>query len=311
VVPVTAALGWALLLGATLGVGLWTLLGVVPRVSAPRLAERIAPHLTDVSAEARRTVARRSVEPLPLLGMLGAPLLDGARSILDRMLGGRDTIAWRLRAGGDQRTVERYRSEQLLALGLGAAVGAAAGMMFRSGALVQLGLPLATAALALVGRDWLLARRARRRLERMREELPTVLEFLMLALAAGEGLPDAVRRIARIGSGELASELAAVTAEVRTGVPFAVALSRLSRELRLPPLTRAIEHLVAASERGAPLIDVLRAQAEDARSEAKRELLESAGRREIVMLVPLVFLILPVTVIIAVFPGLLVLETGF
>ncbi|BDZ44362.1 type II secretion system F family protein [Naasia aerilata] len=102
-----------------------------------------------------------------------------------------------------------------------------------------------------------------------------------------------------------------MTAEVRTGVPFAVALARLSRDLRLPPLTRAVEHLVAASERGAPLVDVLRAQAEDARTEAKRDLLESAGRREIVMLVPLVFLILPVTVIIAVFPGLLVLQTGF
>jgi tight adherence protein C len=30
-----------------------------------------------------------------------------------------------------------------------------------------------------------------------------------------------------------------------------------------------------------------------------------------VMLVPLVFLILPTTVVIAVFPGLLVLQTGF
>ncbi|BDZ44363.1 hypothetical protein GCM10025866_02720 [Naasia aerilata] len=198
----TAPMGWALLLGAVLGVGLWALLGVVPRISAPRLADRIAPSLTDVSAEARRIVARRPVDPLPLLGLLGAPLLLWARATLDRALGGRDTIAWRLRAAGDPRTVERHRSEQLLAMAAGAVVGGVAATLTRTGGpLVQLALPLTAAALALVGRDWLLARRARRRLERMREELPTVLEFLMLALAAGEGLPDAVRRIARIGSG--------------------------------------------------------------------------------------------------------------
>jgi tight adherence protein C len=38
-------------------------------------------------------------------------------------------------------------------------------------------------------------------------------------------------------------------------------------------------------------------------------LLEAAGRKEIGMMVPLVFLILPVTVAFAVWPGILVLQT--
>jgi len=56
---------------------------------------------------------------------------------------------------------------------------------------------------------------------------------------------------------------------------------------------------------------VLRAQAGDAREAAKRELIESAGRKEIAMLVPLIFLILPVTICFALFPGYLVLQAGF
>ena len=48
-----------------------------------------------------------------------------------------------------------------------------------------------------------------------------------------------------------------------------------------------------------------------ARDDAKRELLELAGKKEVAMLVPLVFLILPITIVIAIFPGLFVLQLGF
>ena len=47
------------------------------------------------------------------------------------------------------------------------------------------------------------------------------------------------------------------------------------------------------------------------RDAAKRDLIEFAGRKEIAMLVPLIFLILPVTVAFALFPGYLVLQAGF
>jgi len=55
---------------------------------------------------------------------------------------------------------------------------------------------------------------------------------------------------------------------------------------------------------------VLRAQAADVRVEATRQLMESAGRKEVAMLVPLVFLILPVTIAFALAPAVLVLQVG-
>ncbi len=66
-----------------------------------------------------------------------------------------------------------------------------------------------------------------------------------------------------------------------------------------------------AIERGTPLADVLRAQAQDVRDNAKRELMETAGKKEIAMLAPVVFFILPLTVIFAVFPGLSLMRLNF
>ena len=62
-------------------------------------------------------------------------------------------------------------------------------------------------------------------------------------------------------------------------------------------------------ERGTPLAEVLRAQAVDVREVSKRALLEAGGRKEISMMVPVVFLILPVTVLFALFPGLVTLTS--
>ena len=58
-----------------------------------------------------------------------------------------------------------------------------------------------------------------------------------------------------------------------------------------------------AVERGTPLADVLHAQAADVREAGRRQLIETAARKEVFMMVPVVFLILPVTVMFAFWPG--------
>jgi tight adherence protein C len=158
--------------------------------------------------------------------------------------------------------------------------------------------------------DRLLIRRAAKRAARMTEELPEHLEFLALSLAAGEGIGNSLLRVSRVAGGELAAELRDVVTRTSMGEPLGDALRSLADELDLPPLRRFVDQLTGALERGSPLADVLRAQAQDARDEHKRRLLELAGKKEVAMLVPLVFLILPMTVIFAIWPGLLVLQLG-
>ncbi|MBW4031927.1 MAG: type II secretion system F family protein [Acidobacteria bacterium] len=311
----SAALAAAVPLGILLGLGLWSLLALVPRIGAPRLAARIAPYLVDVSPAAHELAARRPSEPATLLVGMFVPVVWRLRLALSRVLGGDATIAARLRQAGSVITVERFRSRQLLWAAGGAVLGVlVAALMARvsaAGLPLQLATAVIVAAIGLLAPEQLLARAARARLARISVELPTVLEFLTLSLSAGEGILDALKRVARTGNGELSRELGRVVSELNSGVPLVDALNRCAAMIALPNLTRTIDQLLGALERGTPLVEVLRAQAQDAREETKRALLAAAGRKEVAMLVPLVFLILPVTIVFAIFPGILVLQFGF
>jgi tight adherence protein C len=315
VVRVTGAESWGAVLGLLAGVGLWSMMGAIPRLRRARLLDRVAPHVLDVSEGARRHLALTTVHPLPVLG---APLVVPLRRGLARVLGGTERIERLQGQAGAAEDVERHRSRQLVGLVIGAAAGAVAAALTGGAALVAgavpqtqlVAIPLVAAVAGLVACDSALQRRATRRIARISAELPTVLEFLALSLAAGEGLLDALRRVARVGSGELAGELGRVVADVGTGIPVTRAFDDLARRLALPSVSRLVDQLAGSLERGTPLAEVLRAQAQDAREVAKRELLESAGRKEVGMLVPLVFLILPLTIVFALFPGVVVLQLG-
>lgn len=308
-------IAFAVGLDIVLGLGLWTLAALLPRIGAGRLADRVAPYVLDVSSEARASRMRRGGEPGTVLAELVAPIAESLIRGVAGLLGGDATVTRRLRQAGSPWSVAAFRGRQLLWAASGAVVGLVATLLIaRSASLspvLAVALVVAAAASGLLLPEQLLAQRARSRMRRIADELPTVLEFLSLALSAGETVRDALRRVARVGSGDLAAELGRVTADVEVGVPLTDALQRCASALELPALSRTIEQLVTALDRGSPLVEVLRAQAQDSREDAKRQLLESAGRKEVAMLVPLVFLILPVTVVFALFPATLVLELGF
>ncbi|KGJ72720.1 pilus assembly protein [Cryobacterium roopkundense] len=286
----TASLGWAVLLGTTLGLGLWSLVSLTPRLRRPRLADRVAPYILDVSAEARSFMGRVSVSPLPVLGTLCAPAFGWMKRALSSVLGGSDTIEKRMRQSGSSRTVDEFRSGQLVwglvSLAAGVVLTASIPAVRSLPLVLQLALPLLLGIGGTLAREWLLQRAATARLARMRSELPTILEFLTLCLSAGEGILDSLRRVAGTSSGELSREFAGVVAEVRTGVPLAEALKSLAHDLDLPEVTRLVDQVTGALDRGSPLAEVLRAQAQDARDQAKRALLEVAGQKEVAMLVP-------------------------
>nr|WP_283251419.1 type II secretion system F family protein [Actinomyces sp. 186855] len=174
-------------------------------------------------------------------------------------------------------------------------------------------LVLASLLAAVTGaaaRDWWLTREVERRRARIEEQLPDVVELLALVVGAGQGPVAAIERIVSLGRGELIDELALTLAEVRSGTVLTTALTHLEDRVRSLPVTRLCEAVAVALERGTPLAEVLRAQASDAREASRRALMEEGGRREIAQMVPVVFLVLPITVVFALFPGLFVLRLG-
>jgi tight adherence protein C len=315
VVRVSSSVAWASILGILLGLGLWSLVSMAPRLSRPSLAERTAPYLVDVSAGARQFLSKRSSDPLPVFGVLLSPMARVAIDFLNGVLGGTEQIERRLAQSRASVSMEYFRAQQLVCGVVGLIAGAVLVVVSSSTMAVpvmtQLAIPVVLAVVGIVARDLVLRSAARRRIARIDSELPTVLEFLTLSLSAGETVLDGLRRVARVSSGELAREFAVVVTEVNSGVGLVTALESRASALALPAFTRCVEQMTGALDRGTPLSDVLRAQAQDSREDTKRALLEAAGKKEVTMLIPLVFLILPTTVLFAVWPGIVVLQTGF
>ncbi|GAA1833406.1 type II secretion system F family protein [Agromyces salentinus] len=314
-VPLNATVALSMLSGVLLGLGAWFVVSAIPRIGRPRLAERVAPYVADFSGEAREVLARRPADPAPVFGVVMGPVLRRFRGLLTTWFGGGEEVSRRLRQAGAALSVERFRGEQLAWGGVAFAIATALAVWAPGFATVPLPVRVAVPALAAAGgvvaRDWMLQRSVRQRKARISDELPTVLEFLTLSLTAGESMLDAVRRVARTGSGELSGEFSVVVSAVGAGVPLSVAIRRLRDDLDHAALSRALDQVLGALDRGAPLSAVLASQAGDAREQAKRTIIELAGRKEIAMLVPLVFLILPITIAFALLPGYLVLQAGF
>ncbi len=289
---------------------------VVSRLRARRvtLDQRLAPYLRARSTASTLLDAPAARGPIPVLERLVNPVMNDGVRLAARLGSPAAELRRRLERAGRAESVEQFRAGQVVYAVLGTAAGLTVALVLgvsRGAATpVLVILVLLAGVLGLLGPDWWLGRQIRVREERIVAELPTVAELLALAVGAGEGVVGALERVARTTRGELTGELDRTLADARAGKPLTAALDRLADRTGVPALSRFAEGIAVAIERGAPLADVLRAQAQDVRDEGRRALMETGGRREVLMMVPVVFLILPVTVVFAVFPSLVVMQVG-
>ncbi len=297
--------------GAIGGIGLVL---VWSRAAARRITldERLAPYLR-VQPRGSRLLRPPAVHtPFPTVERLVAPVMSDALRLVARF--GSPTAELRRRLGhaGRPESVEEFRATQVVWGVVGLVVGLVLALILAAARgtppVALLGLVGACGASAALARDHLLSREIHRREARIVAELPTVAELLALAVGAGEGPVAALERVVETTRGEMAGELSRTLADARSGTPLATALEGLADRTEVAALTRFADGVAIAVERGTPLADVLRAQAQDVREAARRALMETGGRKEVAMMVPVVFLILPVTVVFAVFPSLAVLS---
>lgn len=281
-------------MGGVLGIGLLLVNSALSRYRRPSVLARVQPYVRDVHPELA----------MPLPGAWQRRVLRG----FDRALGGRSTVERRLgRLGRDSGSVEAFRLRQLVWATSGFAMAAALSLaVWAAGGgnvvTLLLGCVLSGIGGALACDQHLTLRVARRE-RRLREELPVVADLLALTVAAGESPVAGLERVGRIMSGDFADEIADVLGKIKTGTSVVDAFDAMAARTGVPSVARFAEGLAVALERGTPIVDVLHAQAADVREAARRDLIEEGGRREIAMMVPVVFLLLPVTVVFAFFPG--------
>ncbi|WP_200896338.1 type II secretion system F family protein [Pseudarthrobacter chlorophenolicus] len=304
----------AAICGAVLGIGLWLVIFRSPLMRATTLTQRIEPQLKSQNLESRLLSGEHALTPFGPLERILRPLIRDGISAVGKMSPAPGATARRLAQAGISKSVIDFRAEQVMWAAAGfaltsaiVAVGAAAG---RFNALLAAVAIIGSGITGFVVRDYWLGVQVRRREERMMAEFPSLAELMALAVGAGESATGALDRVCRSAKGELSKEFSTILAETRAGKPLVNALQEFSARTDLAPLVRFVDGIVVAVERGTPLADVLRAQAQDVRDTAKRDLLEAAGKKEIAMMVPLVFGVLPLTVIFAVFPGIAAISLG-
>jgi tight adherence protein C len=297
-------------LGASSGVGVVLVLSRLRVIHRPTLALRVLPYLRDLPPLGRsRPAYAESSSPVTAAAGIFGPILRSAADAVERVLGGATSVRRRLQRAALDKTVHDFRVEQVLWGLAGFAVVAAYSLLDAlsggGGTVSSLLLCAVGFATGVLARDTYLTSQVTTRERRVMSEFPAVAELLALAVAAGESPIAALDRVVRRSGGELSRDLGTVLAAVRTGEPVSAAFDGLARSTGLPLVARFAQGVAVAVERGTPLADVLHAQAADVREAGRRELIEVAARKEIFMMVPVVFLVLPVTVLIAFWPGVI------
>lgn len=289
------------LMGLIFAVGLLSIAAGVLAHRRPRLVDRLA------LRERRQPERERGP-----IGVLAEILQPDLRPILSRLSAegaGAQRVRERLLRAGLADDVSKFRLERILWAAGGMGAGSVLVLVLMAGrggvnpiaAVVLAGLG---AVIALVWHDRRVTALANRRAERMDQQLPNIAELLAFAVAAGEPPVAALERVGSTAAGELAGELEQTVADVKGGMGVVAALQRLAARTPSPAVVRFVDGIVVATERGTPMAEVLRAQAADARAAGHRRLMETSAKREVLMLTPVVFLVLPIVVVIALFPGI-------
>lgn len=144
--------------------------------------------------------------------------------------------------------------------------------------------------------------------KRIDAELPGLIQMLTLMISAGVSPLRSIELLSWRTSSYLSFEMRSVIERVKLGDSSSQALDAFARRVNSLESRRFSNAISMALERGSPLIPVLTALVGDARNEEKNRLLRRVGKSEIALMVPVVFLLLPISVLFALFPSFSRLE---
>jgi tight adherence protein C len=158
-------------------------------------------------------------------------------------------------------------------------------------------------ALAFFGPDLWLARRISKRKTAIRRALPDMLDMLTISVEAGLGFDQAIAKLVRYTSGPLSHEFSRMLTEIQAGVDRSDALRAVAERTDVPELNGFIMAIVQAEVFGVSVAGVLRTQAREMRLKRRQYAEEQAQKAPVKVVFPLIFCILPATLIVIVGPA--------
>ncbi len=145
-------------------------------------------------------------------------------------------------------------------------------------------------------------RKSAEKIAALEREFPQIVEMFTVIVTAGESAAKAFTRIAAISHSPLGAHIKVLVAKLESGLHFTAALDEFAIETGSPLIKRFTNTLILGIERGTPLNSILSNQVYEARASEKISLIKKAGRAEIGLMIPVVFLILPISILFALWP---------
>lgn len=142
-------------------------------------------------------------------------------------------------------------------------------------------------------------------------EIPDFASLLWFAVSAGESLESALRLAVGRSTGYVSGEFERVLRNVEHGALLQLELQELAGNSKSEQVRELATKLAVALNNGSALGDLMSDFVQSSTSTLRAELLIIAGRNETKMMIPMVFIILPITVMFALFPSLALIQGSF
>jgi tight adherence protein C len=142
-----------------------------------------------------------------------------------------------------------------------------------------------------------------KRRKEMEQQLPDVIDLLVISVEAGLGFDAALGRVIQNVPGQLAREFQRTLQETRVGVSRTDALRNLTARTDVDDLNTFVLALVQADQFGVSIARVLRVQAEEMRIRRRQRAQEKAFGAPVKLIFPLIFFIFPALFIIILGPA--------
>src|ERR671936_965506 len=288
-----------------------------------------AAYLLGEAATAPARERQTSVRRAATYGKFRAALGEHDRPFRDRVVSpARDRLARFVLKIHPKTTTDSVRSK-LLAAGMGRTVsptgflaakaafgigGLLLGAFFGGALSGGIGVVVFGAALGgigLIGPDFVVGSRARKRRERIRAQLPDALDLLAVSVEAGLGFDGAISKLTDYMDGPLTEEFGLTLNEIRIGESRQDALKKLSERTDTPEVSGFVRAIIQADQLGISLGRILRVQATDTRLRRQAAAEERAMKAPIKMLFPTIVFIFPAPFIVLLGPAMLEFATLF
>jgi tight adherence protein C len=131
-----------------------------------------------------------------------------------------------------------------------------------------------------------------------------------IMISAGESPVTSLKHIAERSEGIIPEMMRREFDNLESGGNLVKTLDYLAVTSSSKQVKRLGNSIQVAIDRGSPILQVIQNQVNSINKEIHIQLLRKSGKSEIVLLIPVVFLILPVSILFAIWPSLYSLNFG-